>query len=68
MKLKRLRKNALYMLGYGCSVRKFKKAVRSSPDSNIKRVPARQLAKAIKDVMHMLGNPVWIDKRGRKYY
>lgn len=44
MKLKNIRKNAMYMLGYGCSIRKFKKAVRTSPDANIRRVPARKLA------------------------
>lgn len=43
MKLKRIRKNATYAAGYGCSFRRFKKLVRSSPDSNISRIPARRL-------------------------
>lgn len=47
MKLKRIKKNALYSLAYGCSVKKFMKIVRSSPDGNIKRIPARKLKQLI---------------------
>lgn len=68
MKIKRLRKNALYMFAYGCSKGKFKKVVRASPDNSVKRIPARQLAKLIKDAMHMLHNPLHVDSRGRRYY
>lgn len=43
MKIKRITKNARYAKGYGGTFRKFKSLVRSSPDSNIKRVSARKL-------------------------
>ena len=43
MKIKRVVKNAMYAKCYGCSWRKFKKLVRSSPDGNISRIPARKL-------------------------
>lgn len=43
MKIKRVVKNATYAKCYGCSWRKFKKLVRSSPDENISRISARKL-------------------------
>lgn len=43
MKIKRVVKNATLVKCYGCSWRKFKKLVRSSPDENISRIPARKL-------------------------
>lgn len=43
MKIKRIVKNAVYAKCYGCSWRKFKKLVRSAPDGNISRIPARKL-------------------------
>ena len=49
MKLNRIAKNARYSFGSGCSFRKFKKLIRSSPDDNINRVPARKLANLWKD-------------------
>lgn len=56
------------MFAYGCSKGKFKKVVRTSPYGNVKRIPARQLAKLIKDAMHMLHYPIHVDSRGRRYY
>lgn len=51
MKIKRVVKNATYAKLYGCSWRKFKKLVRSSPDGNISRIPARNL----KDLWNKVG-------------
>lgn len=63
MKLNRIRKNALYMMGYGCSSHKFKRIVKSSPDNNIKRIPARQLARIIKDAINYYTvKVVWVDE------
>ena len=52
MKLNRIRKSALCMMGYGCSSQKFKEIVCSSSDNNIKRIPARKLAMIIKDAVN----------------
>lgn len=43
MKIYRITKNARYAKGYGGAFKNFKRLVRSSPDSNIKRVSARKL-------------------------
>lgn len=59
MKLKRIRKNARMLLAYGCSSNKFKRIVKSSPDNNIKRIPARQLARIIKDTIDLFNIKVW---------
>lgn len=53
MKLSRIIKNAKYSFAYGCSVWKFKKLVRTSPDNNIKRIPARQLARICKSFKYL---------------
>lgn len=68
MKIRVLTKNAVYMFGYGCSIHRFKKVVRSSPDNNIKRIPARKLAKLIKEVQALYRRPLFIDDRKRCYY
>lgn len=62
MKLKRIRKNALYSFSYGASVKRFKKFVRSSPDNNVKRIPARQLKRLMIKAKWLLSLPLGFDK------
>lgn len=54
MKLRRIRKNAIYMIGYGCGFYRFKRTLQSSPDSNISRLPARQIKKIYKETKDLL--------------
>lgn len=58
MKLKRIRKNAIYMIGYGCGFYNFKKQIQTSPDSNINRLPARMIKRIYKNTKLLFEVPL----------
>lgn len=58
MKLKRLRKNAIYSFAYGSSKRRFKKNVKASPDKGLSRIPARKLKQVMNEAVRLLNSPL----------
>lgn len=62
MKLKRLKKNAVYSFAYGCSKKRFKKNVMSSTCKGLSRIPARKLKQVMNETIRILGLPLGDNK------